>query len=142
MGVIATFGILAVAVMTYLKGSRPPRVYAERAGTTGGGNVDIELHNESNVLATNIEIELRQAGRKWTGTHPRLLGPTTDAVRKDLDPRGTASMFTPTGIEWTAICNFEDPDSRKWRSVRVSHPGNRNSTLRFKRIPWRRKPKD
>jgi len=108
-----------------------PLVYADSAAITGSNNVDVQLHNESDHLAANVRIELRQ-GNTVIGTKsvPTVAGHEVPP-RTDLLPPGTGGQFIPTGLEWTATCTYQGPDGSTWRSVRVSRPGNTESTLHF-----------
>jgi hypothetical protein len=111
-----------------------PLVYADKAAVTGSNNVDVQLHNESNHLATNVHVELRQ-GDAVIGTKsvPTVAGHGLPP-RTDLLPPGTGGQFVPTGLEWSATCTYRGPDGSWWRSVRVSRPGNTDSTLHFEEL--------
>ena len=108
-----------------------PLVYADDAAITGSNNVDVQLHNESDHLATNIHAELRQ-GNTVIGTKsvPEVAGHEVPP-RTDLLPSGTGGQFVRTGLEWTSTCTYQGSDGSSWRSVWVSGTGNAESTLHF-----------
>jgi hypothetical protein len=111
-----------------------PLVYADKAAITGSNNVDVQLHNESDHLATNVRIELRQ-GNTVIGTNSvAAIAGHEVPPRTDLRPPGTGGQFDPTGLEWTATCTYQGPDGSEWQSVRVSGSGNTEPTFHFSRL--------
>ena len=110
--------------------AKRPEVFGHLPAITGSGNIQVRLENRSDNLARNINVMLFQNDEKMGSNMGVPALARDDFWEYDLHPQGNRG-FQPRGVPWEIVCEFDAPDDCRWRSTRVSSPGNQGSSSVF-----------